>query len=255
MLSALKNLFKPQHKVTDFSDIGFIVNSMDDMMKFGNQAFKNGKRIEVPGKGAYYYWGLHSGAELWAQLDIDDQLIGLHPGFSGMSKVPLKAKPYFSTRDTPLDGSYSCWLITDDQEYQLEFEAPNFYQNSENDKELNITAQITAFAKQEINYFTNEDERGKHGLWSQWAVQSFVPSGSFNSDLDADLLPYALLSGYVKEVELRKNEITGAEFYWLFVDSLSASYDVVVDAQLLSTEPRVGGIISGNFYLSGKILE
>lgn len=256
MLASLKSLFKLNRKVSDFSSIGFNFEAFEDIYKLGKLATDRGEKIEIPMRGSYYKLSTESGAELWAQISNDNQGIGLHPGFDGECVIRVKANPFLdSSRLSVLDGYYDCWLITDDQDYPLLFESPNFYQTSVSVDEVIAQAQVTAFAK-EVKIFSNEEERSKDEIWGLWATQSFTPSGKFspNDDESFEQHPAAIFSGYIRKIELKRNEITGNKFYHLIVESLSASYDVVIDPSLLISEPQIGNILSGQFYLSGKIV-
>lgn len=68
----------------------------------------------------------------------------------------------------------------------------------------------------------------------------------------------ALLTGHVLETELKVNEKTGHSFYWALIDTLHGQMDVVVDPNCLKyykcNPPKVGGIIGGTFWLSGRIM-
>lgn len=89
----------------------------------------------------------------------------------------------------------------------------------------------------------------------KFASQSFIPSGLFNlSGSDAPARAEAIFAGHVRETERRTNQLTGDEFVWCLVDSLGGSFDVVIDPELLSNAPRVGGVVHGSFWLSGRII-
>jgi hypothetical protein len=45
-----------------------------------------------------------------------------------------------------------------------------------------------------------------------------------------------------------------ANFVWCLVDALGGAFDVVIDPELMPQLPRVGGVIQGSFWLSGRIL-
>lgn len=255
MPSFFKKLFKSKEsKISDFSSIGFPVNSVDDLLQWGYKTNLAGSEIKVPAKGAYYQWTLQSGAELWAQVDSNGQGMGLHPSFSGKSKVRVKAVPTIAHKGTVLDGVYRCWLITDDQEYPFVFEAPNFFQHASSEKEVELIVQVTAFAK-ELKYFPNKKAFDDDTEW-KLADRSFIPSDVLkDSTYNQDPQPHAAFNGYIKAVELKTNEETGNKFYWFLVDTLSAEYDVVADPRLLKIVPEVGGLLGGSYYLSGKIIE
>ncbi|MNN72218.1 hypothetical protein D3C81_1882320 [compost metagenome] len=57
-------------------------------------------------------------------------------------------------------------------------------------------------------------------------------------------------------IETKKiiNELSGRSFIWSLVKTLGGEIDVVTDEELISNEIKVGGIISGSFWLSGKFI-
>lgn len=65
----------------------------------------------------------------------------------------------------------------------------------------------------------------------------------------------AVLTGHVLKTELKVNEKTGHSFYWALVDTLHGQMDVVVDPYCYKINPpKVGGVIYGAFWLSGRIM-
>ena len=65
--------------------------------------------------------------------------------------------------------------------------------------------------------------------------------------------PHALFVGHIVETEERRNTVTGNPFRWALVDTLGGTFDVVIDPELLPDPPRVGNILSGWFWLSGRL--
>lgn len=70
---------------------------------------------------------------------------------------------------------------------------------------------------------------------------------------------HALFSGHVIQTERRVNEKTGEPFYWVLVRTLfDMEVDVVVDPKCLKFyrchPPKVGGVLTGYFWLSGRIM-
>ena len=70
---------------------------------------------------------------------------------------------------------------------------------------------------------------------------------------DAPPRAEAVFSGHVLESGRRTNRLTGADFIWCLVETLGGVYDVVIDPELLPDVPRVGGVLQGSFWLSGRI--
>ena len=54
--------------------------------------------------------------------------------------------------------------------------------------------------------------------------------------------------------ERKRNEESGGEFLWAAVDTLGGTYDVVADPSLLEIVPPPGSVLSGTFWLSGRVL-
>jgi hypothetical protein len=67
--------------------------------------------------------------------------------------------------------------------------------------------------------------------------------------------PHALIAGQVVDASVRANAITGKPFLWALVDTVGGTYDVVIDPALLQRSPRAGDIVSGWFWLSGRLAE
>ena len=94
------------------------------------------------------------------------------------------------------------------------------------------------------------------------AVASLIPSGLFAPGVvEADALPVrsvALISGTVMAAELRTHSLFGHPFATVVMASLGADYRVCIDVADLGGVaapdlPAVGSIISGEFYLSGRL--
>jgi hypothetical protein len=87
--------------------------------------------------------------------------------------------------------------------------------------------------------------------------RSFIPSGLFPSGGDKPHIPqaYAIFTGHVRKTQQRKNDLTGCSFCWALVETLGGTFDVVIDLELLGAAPRVGGVLTGAFWLSGRLVD
>jgi hypothetical protein len=93
-----------------------------------------------------------------------------------------------------------------------------------------------------------------------------IPSGLFavgdaGESESFRVSPRMLMSGVVTHADLRRNTLFGGTFARLAVRSLGATFQVVVDIRDLPTSgdsqpvpPAVGSIVSGQFWLSGRVL-
>ena len=88
------------------------------------------------------------------------------------------------------------------------------------------------------------------------ASQSFIPSGLFTPAGKSTVPPQAraIFAGHVLAADEKINVLTGRAFYWALVDTFGGAYDVVIDSNLLPGVPEIGGVISGSFWLSGRII-
>lgn len=87
----------------------------------------------------------------------------------------------------------------------------------------------------------------------KYASQSFIPSGLFGTSKEAPKAE-ATFTGKVLETALRTNSQTGNRFHWALVETYGGRFDVVIDPDLLAEAPVAGGILSGHFWLSGRLL-
>jgi hypothetical protein len=89
------------------------------------------------------------------------------------------------------------------------------------------------------------------------AAESLIPSGLFHAEGGAKepLQAEAIFNGHILAAERRTNPDTSQDFYWCLVQTYGATIDVVADPVLIDEEPRVGGILSGSFWLSGRIVD
>ncbi len=85
--------------------------------------------------------------------------------------------------------------------------------------------------------------------------RTFIPSGLISPSGEPVSPPesHALITGHVLEASEQRNAVTGAPFWWALVDTEGGTYDVVIDPELLSAPVRAGNVLSGWFWLSGRL--
>jgi hypothetical protein len=64
---------------------------------------------------------------------------------------------------------------------------------------------------------------------------------------------YAILTGHVLETSIITNPITDSDFCWAKIRTLGGELDMVADPLMLNGFLVKGGIISGSFWLSGRL--
>lgn len=217
-------------------------------------------------RGFYLKFSDASGAEIWLQGNFEQELIGFNPHFAGKSRRTVNLTKAIERDASELDGGFHAWANPTAEadevsgEYPFVFDVPDFRLNEIPALPKICEIQLTAFASNDFKIYADEkDFEDNQTGESKFAVKSFISSGLSVFDADdetADLnavRPVGVLIGSIKEYELKTNQLSGNKFYWFLVDTFGGEVDVVADENLITITPNVGAIVSGQFWLSGKI--
>lgn len=247
--------------MSNLSDIGFPVRGEQDVNVLITETIKYVESIRCP-RGFYLRFSDASGAEIYLQGNIEQELIGFNPHFDGKSRRRVGLTKAIERDSSQLDGGFQAWANPTDEtsgEYEFVFDVPNFRLYDEIDFSQTQEIQLTAFASNDFKIFNNEVEfyYGQDAE-TQMSSKSFFSSGLF---LIRDSLiavesarPIGIFAGEIKEFELKTNALSEANFYWFLVETLGGEVDIVADVNLVPNQPNIGGIVSGQFWLSGKLL-
>ena len=200
---------------------------------------------------------------MWLQTDSNNEFVGMTPFFAGDARIHIRLTARIARPDdTPLEGAFHAWADPDAGDadagiYPFVFDAIDFDRHASIELPRIVTAQIAAFAHEITLYPSVEafDESQSGEL--QFASQSFIPSGLFSPEGESADIPdsLAIFTGHIEATELKVNSLTGAKYFWARVETLGGSFDVVMDLELCETAPVIGGILSGSFWLCGRILD
>ena len=253
--------------MSNLSDIGFPVRSEQDV----NSLIETMTEQElVPIKcphGFYLKFADASGAEIYLQGDLEQELVGFNPHFAGKSRQTVGLTQLIKRDSSELDGGFHAWANPTKEggeisgEYPFVFDVPDFRTIEDLDLPEVREIQLTAFASNDFKIFADEkDYYDSQDGEPKMAAKSFVPSGlfAFNEDENGDLnivRPIAIFAGEIKESELKINELTQENFYHFLVETLGGEIDIVADVNLIPDKPKIGGIVNGQFWLSGKLSE
>lgn len=252
--------------MSNFSSIGFAVQTEEEFQTLVRFCFDNGQNIKCS-NGAYYVFSDKLGAELYGQLNKQNEVIGMNPHFNGKSKRKVCLTETYSRPESELDGAFHCWADPEKENdpesgaYPFVFDVPNFKAIGEINYPKDFEIQLSAFA-QEIDVYDDEQAFSeKQNLIGdgdkdlKFASQSFIPSGLFNEEENSSPQATGFFAGIIKAWKLLSNEKTKENFYWLLVETLGGEVDVVFDPKLINKEPKIGGVVQGVFWLSGKLLD
>jgi hypothetical protein len=243
------------------SDIGFEFESQEDFERLAVTTCEEGQPFRTT-VGTYIHWSPGGGIELWAQLDEHDEILGLHPHFSGKGRMRVRVVNEIERPDgTALDGGYYAWAnpsddTVEDGDFPFVFDVPD-YRIQEHRSGSIVVAQLAAFAHELESFRSIEeyDRSQKEGL--AFASKSFIPSGLFTPEGNETTPPeaYAIFTGHVLETALITNPTTGNDFCWAHVSTLGGEVDVLADPALVNDVMVKDGIVKGTFWLSGLVVE
>jgi hypothetical protein len=250
--------------MSNLSDIGFPTKSDQDINDMISHVLELAETVPCP-QGFYLKFSDASGAEIWLQGNKHQELIGFNPHFAGKSRRQVGLTKAIHRETSELDGGFYAWANPRDEaaeisgEYVFVFDVPDFLLNDEIKLPRICEIQLTAFASNEFELSESEESYyNSVNDKSAMASKSFVPSGLFLPDDKATAIepprPIGIFAGEIKEYDLKTNQLSGNEFYWFLVETLGGEVDVVADVKFISVEPQIGGFISGQFWLSGKII-
>lgn len=245
---------------SQFSALGFSITSGEDLAALASQVADRADTINAR-EGQYLKWAPPSGEQLWLQVKHNGDAMGMNPHFQGLSVVRVAIEARIARDNhTPLDGTFLAWANPPDTgtggEYPFVFDSPDAAVHEALELPVVVTAQVAAFA-QHARVFPNADAyevaRVAEGLG--FPSRSFIPSGLFSPDGQPIVPPepHALIAGHVIDASERRNAVTGATYWWALVDTVGGTFDAVIDPDLLSSPIESGNIVSGWFWLSGRL--
>lgn len=248
--------------MSNLSDIGFPVRGEADVNEMIQSVLPFVRTIPCR-LGIYYKFADDSGAEIYLQANLQQELIGFNPHFDGKSRRSVGLTKIIERDSSELDGGFQGWANPSDKndpetgEYSFVFDAPDFLTVGQIDFPQTLEIQLTAFASNDFKIYESEnDYYESQAEGAKMASKSFIPSGMFLPDELATPVepprPIGIFAGEIKEFELKTNRLSGEKFYWFLVETLGGEVDIVADPKLITTEPKTGGIVSGQFWLSGR---
>ncbi len=252
--------------MSNLSDIGFPTPDEQAVNEMIMHVMEFAKPIQCR-QGFYLKFSDASGAEIYLQGNPNQELVGFNPHFAGTSRRQVGLTRAIERDSSELDGGFHGWANPSDSEleasgeYPFVFDVPDFRLVEIEKFPVVKEIQLTAFASNDFKVFTSEQgyfDSQESEL--KYASKSFVPSGLFSTDendeIDLNVVrPIGKFAGEIKQFDLRTNQLSGENFYWFLIETLGGEIDVVADPKFVPEQPKIGGIVSGQFWLSGRIYD
>ena len=192
------------------------------------------------------------------QFDAENALIGVNPHFGGKSKVRVLLVDHLES-GTPLDGRFHGWADPEKAEAEKSGRITRscsmllMRPAIPNCRSLPRSMFKSRRSPTTFQVYPSSKAYEASQTGDRWHTsQQFIPSGLMNSGNDG-MRAEAAFTGLVQPTAMRKNQLTGSEFVWCLVTSTGGSFDIVADPEILPKLPPVGGVVSGTFWLTGRI--
>jgi hypothetical protein len=208
-----------------------------------------------------------SGAELRISLrkhpDGRAELITLNPAFAGESRV--KAHIVADNSDpewAPFEVGRAARFAGEQTPFMFELADPAQAATINPGSDLTLSISAFSYAPElfkDAKSFLDAQRKG--GAKVALAPEFFIPSGMMFEKVGGALpdgakrpTPYADFAGTVLKATLVKNAAGGASFWSVLARTYAgATVDVVIDPATIRVEPRPGYIVTGRFWMSGRI--
>ncbi|MBX9941033.1 MAG: hypothetical protein K2Y32_17355 [Candidatus Obscuribacterales bacterium] len=244
---------------TPLASVGFKIFSAEEAQQLAGTVAERGERV---GTALGYYMVLKTGtrSQLWAKLDEENRPYSICPHYDGDSRTKVLLAQRLKYNNRPLDGRYLAWVNPNSNtpglgglpgDYTVIFECPDYAYCNFMELPCVTTVQLTAAAK-DISIFNSKEEYREYAN-KICAIGSVMTSSTTAASTPA-YLPDAYICAEVLQTQVFENPYTHYYFQWALVQAGAAQFDVCVDAAILEIPMVAGGVVAGNFHISGRIV-
>jgi hypothetical protein len=208
------------------------------------------------GRNQYYCLTDGSGAELWVQLDENEEIAGMNAHFDSPNSVEvtlLRAQAY---EERPLDGTFEAralhvdsGLPPDAEPAVFTFDLPDAHMVPSVALPATAIVHLVAFAREIHCYETVEDFRKAHPGERLEGLHT-IDSDRRQAGTVSSLMR---LDGIVMQAKRMHNVHSGKDFYWMEVKTAFGRVDVVAATRSMPNLPSQGQFFDGQVRLSGRV--
>ena len=253
---------------SNLSSIGLPVQNSKELIGILSKAAEYSENIDCE-YGQYQKWASKTGAELWQHINKTGQFRGFTLFYNGESNFTAGiTEKIYKENYNDLEALLYAWANPDKDDpsmgdFPFAFDCVNFSAVEKMEFPCIKNIKLSAFARELAIYPSEADYFAQQKGEVQFASKSFIPSGALSPDFDLDsgagrpdeIFPEAIFSGIVLDYKELNNELSGENYYWIKTETCyGIIIDVVADPNLVKNNLKINGVVSGGFYLCGKIV-
>ncbi|MFN8396594.1 MAG: hypothetical protein U0176_18360 [Bacteroidia bacterium] len=238
----------------NLANIGFEAHSLEEFQRLAEMAYRHGKAYRS-GRVQYYLFQDPSGAELWVQIDENDEIAGMNCHFHTDRQIDAEILHAQAYEDRPMDGSLEARALRVDAGLPgnaarpvFAFDLPDAQLVPPVHLPVMGHVNLVAFAREVHVYENVEDYRQAHPgrpLEGLRPIEGDSQPGKISSLMRLD--------GIVEQAQRKHNAKTGRDFIWLQLKTSIGHLDVVVATRSLPFLPQMGQVFDGDVRLSGRV--
>ena len=242
-----------------YSDIGYSFGSSEEHIDYLQKIYDGGK--DVPSKnGTYRKVVIDGKIEFWIQTKKSRpfkqkaSVVGVEFHFSSANSNTLRFESWVEPKED-LSGEAYVWCVYDGGDlFPMVVNMPDADLRHDLKNGDMIKVQLACFAESLNLFDTKEEYDESQTSEPKFSDEYFIPSGTFNPDgTEKKPTSDVMFSGHILSAEKRTNSHTSGEYYYFTVKCRGIIFDVLADTAFVTKKPKVGGILSGSFWVSGKV--
>jgi len=243
-----------------YSDMGFSFNSADEHAIFLQQVFDSGKDV-LSKNGTYRIVIIDEKIEFWIQimksglLKRKSRIESVEFHFSSTNSNSVRFDYWIEPKEY-LSGKAYVWNVyngNDSLPVVLNMPDADLHHRLKKGNIINV--QFACFSEELDLFDTKEEYYESQTSEPKFSDEFFVPSGTFNiGETPKKPTSHVMFSGCILSAEKRTNSHTLKNYYHFTVKCQEVIFDVLADTEFVMKEPKIGGVLSGSFWISGKII-
>lgn len=244
---------------TPLASVGFKLFSPEESLQLATVVAEKGERVSTA-KGNYVALTTDTGSQIWAKLDDHKRPYAILPHFKGDSVNTLLLAQRIKYSENALDGRFLAWINPRSNtlgfggppgDYTIIFESPNYAFYTYMETPCTVEVQIACLAR-EVMVFSSVEDYNQYPGKSCPVETVLLPSNTAGNIAANE--PEAFICGIVQTTKVFENPLTHYYFQWARVKVQGAFFDVCVDTAILDSPMTPGGVVAGNFNISGLIV-